>query len=105
MAFPGLVVRFAQHTRPGRGRGWDCLMADYDSNIHMPRRKRVILWLLESPTGRIIWGWPLIILAMSPMHWLGIWWLVWCISVALSFTFGWNAARRHIIKTGRLPKI
>ena len=81
-------------------------MADlYHSDLHLPRWKRGLLWLLENPLGQALWGIPLLGLAFAPTYWLGIWWPILLVVAGLAFAIGWNAARRKGLQTGRIDPL
>lgn len=77
----------------------------YHSDLHLPRWKRLLLWLFESPTGQAIWGIPLGIASMAPVMWWGIWWPIGIAAVGLVFAFGWNCARRRFLRDGRIDPL
>lgn len=77
----------------------------YHSDVHMPRWKRVVLWLVETNLGRALWGLPMIGLACLPYLWFGAWWPVLVVVAALAFSFGWNAAYRRWLRDGTLSKL
>ncbi len=80
-------------------------MADYESLAHLPRWRRLVIWLCENPVGLALWGWPAILAAIAPAYWLGLWWIVVVIVAGVSFALGWGAARRKLIRDGYLPKL
>ena len=77
----------------------------YHSDLHLPRWKRVLLWLVETPIGVALWGIPLLLLVFAPSYWFGGWWLVLVLTAGVSFALGWNAARRRWLQDGRIDKV
>ena len=86
--------------------GYPCGMPNlYHSDLHLPRWKRVVLWLLESPAGQVITGITAGLLVGLPIYFLGWYWAVGPLCLGIGFAIGWNAARRYLIKHGELPKV
>ena len=77
----------------------------YESDVHLPRWKRAVFWLLESPTGIAVWGIPLVLLVSAPTYWFGVWWPLLIAVAGLSFALGWSCARRHAAKNGRIDPL
>lgn len=77
----------------------------YHSDVHMPRWKRVVLWLVESKPGRFIYFTLGAAIALAPMYWLGIWWVIAGLIAFFSFLFGWNAAVRAFKRDGYINKL
>ena len=77
----------------------------YHSDLHLPRWKRLALWLLESPTGMAVWSIPVGVASMVPVIWFGIWWPILVTVAGLCFALGWNSARRHAARNGRIDPL
>lgn len=77
----------------------------YHSDLHLPRWKRVLLWMTESPSGIAAWSIPLGVCSMVPVIWLGIWWPVLIAVAGISFALGWNSARRFAKRNGRIDPL
>lgn len=77
----------------------------YHSDLHLPRWKRLLLWLLESPLGFALWGIPAVLLAIAPAYWFGVWWVLLIVAGGLGFAFGWNSARRSFERNGRIDPL
>ena len=75
------------------------------SDLHLPRWKRALLWLTESPLGIAVWSIPLGVACMVPVIWLGIWWPTLVTVAGLSFALGWNSARRFGKRNGRIDPL
>lgn len=77
----------------------------YHSDLHLPRWKRVLLWLFESNVGRSIFAMTAVLVVFLPGYWLGPWWLALVITAGVAFALGWNAARRRWLQDGRVDKL
>ena len=77
----------------------------YDSDVHLPRWKRAVFWLFESPTGIALWGIPVLFLLFAPSYWFGAWWLIVIVVAGMSFALGWSAARRKMLRDGWVNKL
>lgn len=69
------------------------------------RRRRFILWLLETNAGLGVISAVGVVLIGWPIFYLGAWWLAIIISVGLGFAWGWNAARKSLLKDGWIDRI
>jgi len=70
----------------------------YHSDVHLPRWKRLLLWLFESPVGQALWMVPIALVAFAPVYWFGLWWPLLIAVAGISFALGWNAARRKMLR-------
>ncbi len=80
-------------------------MADYESLAHLPRWRRVLIWLAEHPTGRLLWMLPALFLIASPVYFIGLWWIAVVGAACFSFVLGWNLAVRKLKRDGYLDKL
>lgn len=80
-------------------------MAEYESLIHLSRWRRVVIWFCENPVGQSIWAIPLGLLFAAPFFYIGFWWAALIIVAGVAFALGWSAARRRLLRDGRLDKL
>lgn len=69
------------------------------------RWQKVAFWLFGTPTGRLLWGVPIMLLLFVPAYWLGLWWIFGLVGAMFAFVFGWNCAARHYRKNGYVSNL
>lgn len=77
----------------------------FNSDLHLPKWRQAVLWLLESGPGRGIITMIAVGLLVVPTIWLGLLWPGALVLAGISFALGWNSAWRKLKKDGFLSKL
>lgn len=81
-------------------------MADlYHSDLHLPRWKRGLLWLIESNAGRTLFGITAAAALVGPIFYFGWWWAITVIAWALGFAIGHAVARSEWKERGTVDPL
>jgi hypothetical protein len=77
----------------------------YHSDLHLPRWKRVVLWLFEDPTGRAIFGVTSAAILIGPIFYFGWWWAITLVAWGAGFAMGHAVARSEWKERGQVDKL
>ena len=77
----------------------------YHSDLHLPRWKRVLLWLVESPKGRVLFWTLVVVLLGVPLYYWGAIWVAVVLAWAAGVAMGHWAARSEWKESGRIEKL
>jgi putative flippase GtrA len=77
----------------------------FQSDLHLPRWRRVLLWVLESAPGRSMLSLTLALVIGLPLLFLGWWWAAVVVGTALGFVAGYWVARSYWLAGEDIPKL
>ena len=77
----------------------------YHSDIHMPRWKRVVLWLVGSKPGLTLFYVTGFLLAFGPVFVVGLWWFVGVMIFLAGFCSGYALARSYARAGLEVPRL
>lgn len=67
----------------------------YHSDLHLPRWKRLALWMLESPVGKAVTWTVAALLLFGPLFYFGLLWGAVLLALGLGFVAGYSVARSY----------
>lgn len=79
-------------------------MTDYNSDLHLSRWRRVVIWFCEDDFGRSIVGLTVIFLLGWPVL-LWKWWIAVVLALCIGFVSGYYLARSLWKSEGSVPKL
>lgn len=74
---------------------------EYESLIHLPRWRRVVIWLCESH----VLSWSIFAALLAPIFFLGWWWAGILAALAIGFYLGYHVARAYLIDGDDIPEL
>ena len=77
----------------------------YESDVHLPRWKRLVLWLLEDNTGRAVLGVASAVVLIGPIFYLGWWWAITLVAWGAGFAMGHAVARSESRERGKPERL
>lgn len=79
-------------------------MTDYNSDLHLSRWRRIVIWFCEDNVGHAISIYSAIIALGWPVF-LWRWWIIVLLALGLGFAAGYNVARSFWKSEGHIPKL
>lgn len=80
-------------------------MEEYESLVHLPRWRRIVIWFCEDRLGLSILSLTACALMFGPAYWLGWWWVAVILALWVGFAFGYNTARFWALRGDVPPKL
>jgi len=79
-------------------------MTDYNSDLHLSRWRRTVIWFCEDRIGMAITIYTAILVLGWPVF-LWRWWIFVLLALGLGFIAGYKLARSYWKAEGHIPKL